>query len=68
MINTLRTTTTQNSNKAGIYCLIGGCQYMGFTKTFGHIKMDFIPINVINNAEQWRERATSDEFDIIQIN
>ena len=41
---------------------------MGFTKTFGHIKMDFIPINVINNAEQWRERATSDEFDIIQIN
>ena len=68
MINTLRTTTILNSNKAGIYHRIGSCQYMGFTKTFGHIKMDFIPINVINNAEQWRERATSDEFDIIQIN
>jgi hypothetical protein len=62
------TTTTQNSNKAGIYHRIGSCQYRGFTKTLGHIKMDFTPITVINNSEKWRERITSDEYEIIRIN
>ena len=62
------TTTTPNSNKAGIYHRIGSCRYMGFTKTFGQIKMGVIPITVINNTEQWRERATTDEFEIIRIN
>ena len=61
-------TSTPSNNRAGIYYQIGSCQQRGFTKTFGHIKMDFTPITVINNTEQWRDRITSDEYDIIPKN
>jgi hypothetical protein len=41
---------------------------MGFTKTFGHIKMGFTVITAINNTEQWREKVTSDEYGTIPKN
>tara|TARA_R110000851_G_scaffold279090_1_gene432301 strand:- start:1481 stop:1687 length:207 start_codon:yes stop_codon:yes gene_type:complete len=64
----ITTTSTQNSKKAGIYNIPGSCEARGFTKTFGHIKMSFTVITVIKNIEQWHERITSDEYDIIPKN
>jgi hypothetical protein len=69
MRNEITTTSTPSNNRAGIYYQTESFQHGGFTKTFGRIKIKSPNvITIIDNSEQWRDRITSDEYDIIPKN